>query len=92
MKKIPKADEFLAKRVDVFSMEHAQQKGTEDYKIKQAIIDFAKLHVKAALVSAADKSEKNSPRVSANGIGGSKEYPVVDGAIILNSYPLTNVK
>jgi len=52
--------------------------------IKEALIEFAKLHVEAALKEASKKAEaKNGP--------GEWSYLYVDENSIINSYPLTNI-
>lgn len=52
--------------------------------IKEALIEFAKFHVEAALEEASKKAEaKNGP--------GEWSYLYVDENSIINSYPLTNI-
>ncbi len=54
--------------------------------LKWAMIEFAKLHVEAALKAAVDNYELND-------FDASGEYaPDIDEESILNSYPLENIK
>jgi|LakMenE18May11ns_1017448.scaffolds.fasta_scaffold9935188_8 hypothetical protein len=80
MNKIPTAEEFLLK-IEEFHPEHIKNKNTIDYKVKQKLIEFAKLHVEAALKEAA---ETNYSSEKAN-------FELVNKSI-LNSYPLSNIK
>lgn len=55
--------------------------------IYQAMIAFAQLHIKAALVAAADNAELRTENM-----GSSEFQTVVDRNSILNAYPKENVK
>ena len=78
--KIPTAEEFLIKEnlpTDILSGDD----------INYAMIEFAKIHVKAALKKAAHKSQcYNKSKFPGD------ENWVVDIESILNAYPLTNIK
>lgn len=85
--KIPTAEEFLDKNRDIQS--------DYDYETSKMMIEFAKLHVKAALESAA-----NNVRLSKNG----SDLPygehhsekcgtwTVNKKFITEAYPLENIK
>ena len=95
--KIPTAEDVIKQQWSKYPDEHIDIKSIAGQLllkkiIQDCMIEFAKLHVKAALEAAADKAEKKSPRVSYYGIGGTKEIPVVCGDIILNAYPETLIK
>jgi hypothetical protein len=51
MEKIPTAEEFLEKESTQFVKIHSRIIGSPDYEVKIMLIEFAKLHVKAALDS-----------------------------------------
>lgn len=60
---------------------------TEDELIERSHIEFAKLHVEAALKAAAENAEiTNKSKFSGD------YNPVVDEDSILNAYPLDNIK
>ena len=71
---IPTAEEF--------ALENMQ--GTDLQEIERALIEFAKLHVEAALEAADKTAECNFPEGAWDDIE--------DKSFILNSYPLTNIK
>lgn len=77
MTKVPTAEEFFKP--------HRNQEGYYGFRhIESLMIEFAKLHVKAALEAAAIKSfDTNNHFI---------ERDVEDKESILNSYPLTNIK
>ena len=73
MSKIPTAEEFL----------DANTSGIiDEIKCKELMIEFAKLHVEAALEEASEEAEKLMSH------SWEKEYQ----QSIINSYPLTNIK
>ena len=74
MSKIPTAEEFLKQ----FELGNTGKIDIEDSK--EAIIEFAKLHVEAALKEAEIEGQTNW--------GNSKKMKDA----ILNAYPLTNIK
>ena len=74
MRKIPTAEEFLKQ----FELGNTGKIDIEDSK--EAIIEFAKLHVEAALKEAEIEGQTNW--------GNSKKMKDA----ILNAYPLTNIK
>lgn len=80
MNKIPTAKEFL---------EYRTPRGiTNDYPdYWDAMIEFTKLHVNAALESASKKATTKDMVNSAMDV-----YQVVDEQSILNSYPINNIK
>lgn len=82
MIQIPTAKEILSKQGTVKS----PISGLETYlslNAEQAMVEFAKLHVEAALKAA---SEKASVYADKGGV-----YDFVDESSILKSYPLTNI-
>lgn len=96
MNKIPAAEEFIEKYLDVDCdfMESVRSQMSKMFgfnfdNIPDLMIEFAKLHVKAALEAAADKAKVVDDPYSYCGNTGS-EYPpdqVVDKNSILNAYP-----
>jgi hypothetical protein len=62
------------------------QKKYEDTLLDQMLIEFAKLHVEAALKAASNKAEATLES------SGDEEYPIVIKNSILNSYSLNNIK
>ena len=81
MKQIPTAEEFIQN----FLMKN--HKGNIGSNTELLMIEFAKLHVEAALKHASEKAEiSNKPKFSG-------DYNlVIDEDSILNSYPLENIK
>jgi hypothetical protein len=81
---IPKAEEFFRK------FKHSN--GPNNHH--KALIEFAKLHVEAALKTASEKAETDYTYEGES--GEFEDIPVfnyfVDKDSILNAYPLTNVK
>ena len=82
---IPTAEEFL----------DANTSGiVDELKCKELMIEFAKLHVEAALKEASEKVRQIEDPYAYTGNTGS-EYPadyIVDKDSILNAYTLTNIK
>jgi len=80
MSKIPTAEEWLisfgADADDMFYK----------HSVEEAMIEFAKLHVEAALKAASNKAEATLES------SGDEEYPIVIKNSILNSYSLNNIK
>jgi hypothetical protein len=82
MENLPTAEEILQK--------HVPNRYTKENSWKNAMIEFAKLHVEQALKEA---SEKAKIKYEYSGNTGSEYcYEYVDQNSILNSYPLTNIK
>jgi hypothetical protein len=75
---IPTAEEFL---------KEAQSNPAKGWTARKAMIEFAKLHVEAALKHASELAEiSNKPKFPG-------DYNlVIDEDSILNSYPLENIK
>lgn len=92
---IPTAEEFALETMQ----------GTDLQEIERALINFAKLHVEAALKAASEKAQmvgetqhdNNAPDVHSdfvyvvNSNGADYGY-TVDKDSILEAYPLTNIK
>jgi hypothetical protein len=96
--KIPTAEIFLNETQESFSIwgDLLKDKGEVFYEenVKTAMVEFAKLHVEAALSKAS--KEVKTKNVSYNfsnktHIGG-MEVTVVDKESIINAYPLENIK
>ena len=79
MSKIPTASEIQWKHDDT----------KEDWELR-AMVEFAKLHVEAALKAAADNAETKEEAFY--GVDEVYSIRVVDKDSILNAYPLTNIK
>jgi hypothetical protein len=90
MKNIPTAEEFLLNhpelsQYDVAEYDEGGYLGVNENKLHQIMIEFAKLHVQAALSEALD---------SIPCLGSSSDiatYEEVEDAV-LNSYPFENIK
>jgi hypothetical protein len=78
---IPTAEEFYTN----FVIEHKS-----DSKTLDLMIEFAKLHVQAALKEASEKAKIKYEYSGNTGSEYCDEY--VDHNSILNAYPLTNIK
>lgn len=90
MEKVPTAESFLITRgCQRMNCDGEKCDFFEDVQPKD-LIEFAKLHVEAALKQA---SEKAKIKYEYSGNTGSEYYDeFVDPISILNSYPLTNIK
>lgn len=75
--KIPRAFDFLTNFSD----------DPDDDTIYEAMIEFARLHVDAALKAASEKATVNTEPDYRGG-----EWSIVDTDSILNAYPLDNIK
>ncbi len=81
MDKIPTAFQFLSPEYQL--LKYGYYPAEHDI-----LIEFAKLHVQAALKAASQKACVNYEYDAAN---GNSEYSVAESTII-NAYPLTNIK
>jgi len=88
MENLPTAEEFFLKRKFPVSFENRPDEiklwfGTDPHSKEsvEIMIEFAKMHVEAALNVASNLEETN----------GTEGYKIYPGSI-LNSYPLTNIK
>ncbi len=84
MEKIPTAEELLIKEIKKFSSPLTGE-GLQ-LLVCNVAIEFAKLHVEAALEQALYNAEIND-------FDEHEQYsPCIDGPSILNAYPLDNIK
>lgn len=83
MENIPTAEELA---LSIYQPIHM---GCNEFAIKLAI-QFAKLHVEAALKEASEKAKIHSEQIIT--LGGRRYEESVDKDSILNAYPLTNIK
>lgn len=101
MSRLPTAEDFLQDHLQIshFFNEKYEKMTCFSDDVQQAMVEFAKLHVEAALKEAAEKARVQM----SNGYGVNEIiiYPnsLVDTAVIttnaasiLNSYPLDNIK
>lgn len=85
---IPTAEDYIMENTDIMTMAGNKP------KVAKALVEFAKLHVEAALQEAYLKSKIIDDPYSYTGNTGS-EYPadqIISRESIINSYPLTNIK
>jgi hypothetical protein len=83
---IPTAEEWL---------KHFEENAYPNTPISECMIEFAKLHVEAALKEAAEKAvmkNHNEDCHYEDEDGDFPEFLVIDIDSILNSYPLENIK
>ena len=100
MNKIPTAEEFLkSNHCDgVFLLKNMASpdgiEGNHYERVKKAMVEFAKLHVKYALKVASKKAETKSRKKTYKASSGTEYgYKItVDKKSILNSYLLTNIE
>jgi hypothetical protein len=87
MKQIPTAEEFLKQRA--VSKVNGKDDELFDRVSKTDLVEFAKLHVEAALYAASEqaKLERLAPWEEDEGA-----FRDVDRTSILKAYPLTNIK
>lgn len=86
MKQLPTAEE-IAKNWRI----HTYESGEPNNDVMLAMIEFAKLHVEAALKNASEKVFAHSVTPVMGGTPIFKRIKI-DGKSILNAYPLTNIK
>lgn len=86
MKPIPTADEYMR---DTWpnTLGGLIENGFED-QVNTALIEFAQMHVKAALEAAAEKATTSGDRIYADTSLISRKW-LVDKDSIINAYPLT---
>lgn len=87
MKQLPTAEEFMLTNLQ--SMDQTE--------VENAMIEFAKVHVQAALESASEKSnllltDKKGNTKTTGGYDAYGSIATVNKQSILNSYPLENIK
>ena len=58
----------------------------------EMMIEFAKIHVEAALKEASKKAKITERKVTLDNTGGYVRVPTIYKRYILNSYPLENIK
>ena len=90
---LPTAEEFLLE-IDQFSPDDIKNKHSIDYTVKQKMIEFAKLHVKAALEAASEQGKIDYSSFFFK--EGEKCIFLADSYLdkksILKAYPLGNIK
>jgi len=85
MKQIPEAEEIILKHCNTKTNDYGTFfSSISDIQCRDAMIEFAKLHVEAALKEASEKAIVYADE------GGYSEF--VDEQSILNAYPLDNIK
>lgn len=92
--RIPSAEEWLSNHKELSSYDVAYHdeggyQGVDENKLYKIMIEFAKLHVEAALKAA---SEKVSLTDFAYEFLQEGAYDAIDKETILNAYPLDNIK
>ena len=92
--RIPSAEEWLSNHKELSSYDVAYHdeggyQGVDENKLYKIMIEFAKLHVEAALKAA---SEKVSLTDFAYEFLQEGAYDAIDKETILNDYPLDNIK
>ena len=92
MEKTPTAEDFLQDHLEIshFYDDKTQNMVCYSDDVQKAMIEFAKLHVKAALKTASEKAETRED--VAIFTEGTFNTQIVDRNSILNSYPLENIK
>jgi hypothetical protein len=88
---IPTAEEFIRKEYDK-SGDSLESINCEGHHVQFMLVEFAKLHVEAALKEASNKALLKDEGRYVLGDEDWHEDLVVDKKSILNAYPLTNVK
>ena len=90
MNNIPTAEEFLNQRVYI-TQDDIEDVHDSVSAVTEAIIDFTKLHVEAALKAASDKALMEEDW-RWDGENENHVYTGIDKDSIINAYPLTNIK
>jgi len=89
MEKIPTAEEFLIKENFTNSIEgHSSGNKTTS----EMMIEFAKLHVEAALKEASGKAKITERKKVIDNTGGYVRIPTIYKKHILNAYSIDNIK
>ena len=81
------AEDFLVKKNYPLSYEFG---GLGMYYVREAMIEFAKMHVQEALKQASVEAEVEHEL--SNPYDPNSEYQIVNKDSILNAYPLENIK
>ena len=99
MEKIPTAEDFYLKSCYPRTFKSNKQEAIDwlstDEKGKKSIgimIEFAKLHVEAALKAASEKAKITERKKVIDNTGGYVRIPTIYKKHILNSYPLDKIK
>jgi|688.fasta_scaffold1022205_3 hypothetical protein len=98
MSNIPNVEEFLER--EYVHIEHEPGRFIHESDFKKSMLEFAALHVQAALKAASEKAFAKGDTCSLTTknnnffwtFGGSIGRVVMDTDSILNAYPLTNIK
>ena len=87
---IPTAEEYIENNmIDYWDGGSGQYKEDD---VKKALIEFAKLHVEAALKQASKTSKTKRIKVGETINHYNINENVIDKRSIINAYPLTNIK
>jgi hypothetical protein len=89
MEKLPTAEELILK---TGSNEFWDNFSEVKKQLENAMIEFAKLHVEAALKAAGENAKITERKKVIDNTGGYIRIPTIYKKHILNSYPLKNVK
>jgi hypothetical protein len=90
MEKIPTAEEVIDKMVKFASVNDTIN--CTVYSLSQVMIEFAKLHVEAALKAASEKAKITERKKVIDNTGGYVRIPTIYKKHILNAYSLENIK
>ena len=85
MKQLPTAEQFLRFKSDI-SEDKTSVEYLTDCEVEEIMIEFAKMHVQAALTEAS-KTTKWKEQITMQGL----QVTIIKSSI-LNAYPLTNIK
>lgn len=97
MEKIPTAEEWLLNhkemsKYDVASYDESGYLGVDEEALYRIMIEFAKLHVEAALKEASKKAKITERKKVIDNTGGYVRIPTIYKKHILNAYPLDKIK
>ena len=90
MSKIPTAEEFIASKLQQYARGIGNSGKDRETLEKERLIEFAKLHVEAALKEASENAIIG--KKGAFGTYWNNTNMVLDKDSILKAYPLTNIK
>jgi len=93
MEKMLTAEEMINKHTASNPKENWERNGkSEITDYNAAMLEFARLHVEAALKAASEKAKITERKKVIDNTGGYIRIPTIYKKHILNSYPLENIK
>jgi len=91
MKQLPTAEQFLRFKSDI-SEDKTSVEYLTDCEVEEIMIEFAKIHVQAALEAASNNASVEFDEWEDNSGDFQVDFLGIDSSSILNAYPESNIK